>query len=62
MIRERKGENMEDVVCMTQGTMRLHVREQNNSSKMVLSNDQERGREGEDMEMQQWSSRQCKFP
>jgi hypothetical protein len=54
MIRERKGENMEDVVCMTQGTMRLHVREQNNSSKMVLSNDQERGREGEDMEMQQW--------
>jgi hypothetical protein len=53
---------MEDVVCMTQGTMRLHVREQNNSSKMVLSNDQERGREGEDMEMQQWSSRQCKFP
>jgi hypothetical protein len=41
------------VVCMTQGTMQLHVREHSNISKMVSSNDQEGGREAADVEMQQ---------
>jgi hypothetical protein len=53
VIREGKGESVEDVVCMTQGTMQLHVREHNNNSTMVLSNDHEGGREGADVEMQQ---------
>jgi hypothetical protein len=44
---------MEDVVYMTRGTIRLHVREHNNRLKMVSSNDQEGDREGVDVEMQQ---------
>jgi hypothetical protein len=42
-----------NVVCMTHVTMQLHVREHNNSSKMVSSNDQDEGQEGADMEIQQ---------
>jgi hypothetical protein len=53
VIRERNGESVEDVVCMTQVIVRLHVREHNNSSKTVSSNDQQGGREGADVEMQQ---------
>jgi hypothetical protein len=53
---------VEDVVCMTQVTMQLHVSEHSNSSKMVSSNDQEGGREGADVEMQQQNMGCSKFP
>jgi hypothetical protein len=42
--------------------MQLHVKEHNNSSNMVSSNDQEGGREGADMEIQQQNMEYCKFP
>jgi hypothetical protein len=52
-IRERNGERVEDVVCMTWVTLQQHVREHSNNSKTVSSNDQGAGREGADVEMQQ---------
>jgi hypothetical protein len=51
--KRKNGESVEDVVCMTQVIMQQHVREHNNSSKTVSSNDQGVGREGVDVEIQQ---------
>jgi hypothetical protein len=62
MIRERNGEGVEDVVFMTQVAMRLHVREHSNSSKLLSSKDQEGGREGAGMEIQQQTRGWSKFP
>jgi hypothetical protein len=42
--------------------MQLHVREHNNSLKMVSSNDQEGGRVGAVVEMQQQNMGCSKFP
>jgi hypothetical protein len=53
---------VEDVVSMTQVTMQPHVREHSNSSKIVSSNDQEGGREGANVEIQQQNMGCSKFP